>query len=124
MTSLKRDQADSFTAIPDFDSWERRGLLDVFYRTTASTLNLRSAADILRAGLKEARPKGAYAVFYDPCVGRKDAEKAGWKPLLPPNADYRAIRAKETAKATELAREELREQVKDFIKWLKAQGVI
>lgn len=113
-----------FVSSKDFDSWEKRGLLDNFYRTTASSRDILGAAETLRESLVNAGPSGAYAVFYDPCCGPRDVNPQ-YKPFPPhPDTDYKAWRAKWQARTKDLARDELRAQVRDFIKWLKAQGVI
>lgn len=62
--------------------------------TEASYDTLR-AARVLRDGLAKAKPHGSYGVFYDPL-----------------------------SYSTHDAQESLRGQVRDFIAWLKAQGVI
>jgi hypothetical protein len=75
-----------------------------------------ATAQAVRAGLEQAKPAGAVAVFYDPIVGYSDVrENAGEEKV-----DWQAV----PEKAKMLARYELRQQVRDFIKWLKAQGVV
>ena len=90
---------------------------------TAGGYDLIGTAKGLRDGIAKAKPGGAYGVFYDPTVGWNDASaKAG--PLDYKTSDSQARIAKIHAAASQLAREELRKQVQDFILWLKAQGVI
>jgi len=61
-------------------------------------------AVVLRDSLAKLSPKGTYGVFYAPSA---ESEVAGKR-----------------VSATATTREQLRAQVQDFIKWLKAQGVI
>lgn len=113
-----------FVSRKDFDGWEKRGLLDAFYRSTASSCDILGAAKTFRESLTNAGPSGTYAVFYDPCCGPRDVNPKYDPYTPPPDTDYRAWRAKWQARTRDLARDELRAQVRDFIKWLKAQGVI
>lgn len=81
------------------------------------TGDIRNDASELRNKLRKAYPRGLYGVFYNP-------------PIYP--SEYMNITVKRSA--TELANSQklantrvkrlLRAQVKDFIKWLKAEGVI
>lgn len=84
--------------------------------STVISYNISGAAKDLQAGIAKAKPAGTYAVFYDP-VGLQRMNFGA-------STDFDAAMVKATAAAIDEAREELRAQVKDFIKWLKAQGVI
>lgn len=103
-----------------------RGWFD-FNGSTVSVFNISDAARTLQKGLEQAHPTGSYAVFYDPCVGSKDVREAlGLKEddrrttEGTPEEEFDRIYQKKQ----EMAREQLRLQVRDFIAWLKAQGVI
>jgi hypothetical protein len=100
-----------FVSESDYRDWKRKG----GPISTARSYNTLDTAKVLRTGLEKAQHTGAYAVFYDPCVGWRNARKK-----LGNQATHDAI----TAAAKDLSHEELRRQVQDFIKWLKAEGVI
>lgn len=90
---------------------------------TAGSQTTIGTAKALAEGIGKTKPGGTYGVFYDPAIGWSDArEKA--KPLDYSSPDWQARNAKIKSAANEMAREELRKQVQDFVKWLKAQGVI
>jgi hypothetical protein len=74
--------------------------------------DILGSAAALRKGLERAKPGGRVAVFYDPVAWGK--EFAG------PGEEI----SKATGDSMKQAREDLRAQVRDFVKWLKAQGVI
>ena len=103
-----------FVSRHDFDNWKGWE----WGRSTVSRYDILTAAQVLRNGVSAAEPAGAYAVFYDPCLGPWDAKGIGG-----PRPDYTQRRTL-NRKAGQMSREQLRAQVKDFIKWLKAQGVI
>ncbi|MHB0936574.1 MAG: hypothetical protein ACYC6A_09310 [Armatimonadota bacterium] len=69
-------------------------LLSTRSDTGISRETMEMEAQALRDGLAQIKPPGIYAVFYDPMSSGP------------------------------VAREELRQQIKDFITWLKAEGVI
>jgi hypothetical protein len=72
------------------------------------------AAQSLGNGLKTAKPAGVYAVFYDPNdSGPVVRNKKG---------QIDSVRYEKKALAA--CKQDLRAQVRDFIQWLKAQGVI
>lgn len=84
--------------------------------STLISYDVAGAAKDLQAGIAKAKPVGTYAVFYDPVALQKMS--------FGPSADFDAAQGQAYAAAYDEARENLRAQVKDFIKWLKAQGVI
>lgn len=61
------------------------------------------------------------AVFYDPMSADREAFDFDWED---PEADYAAYEAQYTAEQKEKVIEDLRAQVRDFLDWLKGQGVI
>ncbi len=87
--------------------------------TSRDTLGTAKA---LAEGITKTKPGGTYGVFYDPAIGWSDAYDAA-KPH-DHTQHYSVIGERTNAMAAKMAREELRKQVQDFIKWLKAQGVI
>ena len=95
-----KDKAIAYEYISqaDLDNWGiARGGLFTTYDTVGT-------AKLLQKNLAKKQTPGTFAVFYAPCA---TAKETGGR----------------TA-AKEADREQLRAQVKDFIKWLKAQGVI
>jgi hypothetical protein len=115
----KRNIAFEYVSEKDLKDWNA----GVTVRGTAGDDDLIGVAKSLSAGIAKAKPGGTYGVFYDPAIGYKDAlDKAGKLDYSSPDSQARL--AKIDAAASQLAREDLRKQVQDFIKWLKAQGVI
>lgn len=115
----KRNIAFEYVSEKDLKDWKA----GVTLRGTAGDDDLIGTAKALDAGIAAAKPGGVYGVFYDPAIGYKDArEKAG--PLDYSTGDWQTRNAKIDAVAGQMAREELKKQVQEFIKWLKAQGVI
>ncbi|NCO38068.1 MAG: hypothetical protein COZ06_20690 [Armatimonadetes bacterium CG_4_10_14_3_um_filter_66_18] len=112
-----------YVSSSDFEAWERthRSPVDSVY-----SYDTRETATVLRTSLAAARPDGAYVVFYDPMV----RPEAWWRKPRPsgspaPTAsDSAKAHVRRAATAVDTAKEELRKQVRDFITWLKAQGVI
>ena len=108
-TSIKLDGTDTRRSI----SYEYVSEADVRQWNTSMMWPMGTAQS-LRNGLKTAGPAGVYAVFYDPTdrgpvvMNKKGQfDSAGYK-----------------KKALAACRQDLRAQVRDFIKWLKGQGVI
>jgi hypothetical protein len=117
----KHNIAFEYVSSQDFNDWRMSERL-----STLRSYDLRDAADKLRNAIVQTESAGTYGVFYDPLV-RSDrcAKPAGGRAEFKvPATDWQAGRTNSRAVELDLAREELRAQVKDFIKWLKAQGVI
>ena len=124
-TDSRRKVSYEFVSQADFAEWERRERWRI---STVSDFDILGAARVVRTGLEAAKPEGTVAVFYDPAAKQPSAK------VLPPPYPYKGVPLTQqeirenqevwgnAAKA--LAREDLRKQVQDFIKWLKAQGVI
>ena len=91
----KRNIGYEFISSEDLDSWQLSG---------KTGNNTNKVARQLQQQLAKSQPKGTYTTFYDPLA-------SGESPAYGDSA-------KESAK------ELLRMQVRDFIKWLKSQGVI
>lgn len=96
---------------------------------SVANMAYRDTAEFLRQSLTEAELPGAVGVFYDPYSYEdlrevqaqleeehtsEDGEE--W--------DYQAIQEGYNAAARALSEENLRAQVRDFIDWLKAEGII
>jgi len=80
------------------------------FRSTAYGLDTKQIATTLRNELSGTKHNGTYGVFYDPLVST-DLDK------------YSSYKLAERS-ATQQSKQLLRAQVKDFIKWLKTEGVI
>ena len=102
----------------DFRSWN---LAVPYYGSTAWEFDHKRTAELLRQGLLKARCKGVYAVFYDPCADFSSFA-LGEQPSFRGGAEIAKRYPKPQSKWT--SENQLRAQVRDFIKWLKAQGVI
>ena len=84
--------------------------------------NTKEAASLISVEVKKKELPGTFVAFYDPMV----PETLSKIPY-----DYKSTREERTAQynlvkeqAQEYSKQDLRKQVKDFIKWLKTEGVI
>ena len=108
--------AYEFVSVDDTMKWYEgsHGRLAAYYN------NCLGAARAMRTALKGKGPAGVYAIFYEPAAETKrPAYTSGMS-----SAVYYAKAQKAQKEAERADREELRQQVRDFVKWLKAQGVI
>lgn len=121
-TEKKRNIAFEFVSEADFEAWQKK----LEFVTMVQLKDVKGTAQLLREGIEKAGPKGVYGVFYDPGIGWKDFQNTKpdrWSEIRRnEDMDTRIKMINEGVR--ELAKEQLREQVKDFIKWLKAQGVV
>lgn len=115
----KRNISFEYVSQQDLKDWNA----GVTVNGTSRNDDMIGTAKSLDDGIAKAKPGGTYGVFYDPAIGWKDA-RAKTTDLIPLSQDWKTENAKVDATAAKMAREELRKQVQDFIKWLKAQGVI
>ena len=114
-TDQKRDISFEYVSVTDFRSWRLR---PVSYDLKES--DYQDTVELLKESLAKTKSKGIFAVFSDPGFrARQEGPKS--KPIEHSTPVVTNTR-KETA--TSKPEELLREQVRDFIKWLKAQGVI
>ncbi|MDO8586682.1 MAG: hypothetical protein Q7T82_06535 [Armatimonadota bacterium] len=114
-TDRKRKISFEYVSSSDFDGWRNAHITG----PSVYTYDLVGTARMLRKGLSHAGPPGNYGVFYDPVR----------QPKGPPRsvANYQAYqkdRGLREADARKAAKDDLRKQVRGFIKWLKAQGVV
>ena len=121
----QRQVGYEFVSISDFTAWDSRAP-GKYWILSAGICDMRGEAEALRKEIHRAAPAGAFAVFYDPAVGREDGGAAATgEPERPrDNADRQRLREHKETTAKEVAREELRRQVRDFVQWLKGEGVI
>jgi hypothetical protein len=103
-TDAMRNLSFEFVSNKDYDEWETEVKVSV---SSISSVNIEGAAEILQAGLTNAVKEGHVAVIYDPMY----------------SGSYDKYGHNEQA-ARKKSLDALREQVRDFIAWLKAQGVI
>jgi hypothetical protein len=102
-TDPQRNVSFEFVSNQDMKEWE----IEEYYGASSSVYEYggRDAAELLQKGLAKIHADGAVAVFYDPVstYGRGNQSEA---------------------KAREKTVEELRRQARDFVSWLKTQGII
>jgi hypothetical protein len=99
-----------FVSQDDYNAWrdEKNG-----FNSTVEQYNILKAAEILREGISKKVNDKTIGVFYDPH----------------PEIDYKKLASsiinfEEQKSGKDEAIEDLRQQVKGFLNWLKAQGVI
>jgi len=117
----KHRVAYELVSFEDFGAWEWKGPGPA---STVSVYDVKDVAERLQASLAEQRSQlgqkdnGAWVgVFYTPT---SDPGK-----VAPPrNSDWKDWENRRAAAARPVSEKELRKQVRDFIGWLKAQGVI
>lgn len=119
----------------DFDEWERGRnttvtrtnsngnvqIISSFSMSSVSRYDFKAVAETLTNGLAQTKGQAVLAVFYEPCA---HAPKMDRLKVDATEADQKAYWLKREKAAKQLGAEELRQQVRDFIQWLKAQGVI
>jgi len=110
----KHNVAFEFVSYEQFNAWLNpdpacRGGIAINF------CNMKGTAETLRSGLAAAPGLPWVGVFYEP----------GANPTIElASGNWENARKARKAAGRQLGEEELREQVRDFIKWLKAQGVI
>ena len=113
-----RNVAYEFVSKEDFAAWERQ---DQSVWCSVSSYDLKTTASKLAGGLTNATGKTVVALFYEPGAAAPEMEY--------PNAgateeDWRTHWQLRQQAGKKLGEEELRQQVRDFLEWLKAQGII
>ena len=117
-TDMKRAISYEFVSTDDYYDWGKKGNGP---GCSAYERDYLAVAQSLRNGLAHCKPAGTYAVFYHPLVRPKTNKHIDG---LDDPQGYLAARKQAEKEARNTAHEDLRAQVKDFIKWLKAEGVI
>ncbi|MEN6370597.1 MAG: hypothetical protein ABFD64_01155 [Armatimonadota bacterium] len=110
-------------SMSDFKNWNTIKIQPAIQ----SSYDTKEMAKRLKDALVKAKSGGYYVVFYSPGEYREAAKKHyGYKQPAydAKDVDWQAENAKILEMTKDLAREDLRNQVKDFISWLKAEGVI
>ncbi|MEN6370595.1 MAG: hypothetical protein ABFD64_01145 [Armatimonadota bacterium] len=109
-------------SMSDFKNWNKK-----IQPAIQSSYGTKEMAKRLKGALVKVKSGGYYAVFYSPGESREAAKKHyGYKQPAydAKDVDWQAENAKILEMTKDLARKDLRKQVKDFISWLKAEGVI
>lgn len=109
----KHGIAFEFVSQQDFIAWESKSPGCV---SSVSSFDMKGTAESLRSGLKSAAKVPWLGVFYEPGAARGASEASN-------GATQQGWEQRRKA-GREVGKEELRKQVRDFIQWLKAQGVI
>ena len=94
---------------------------------TFTLYDTKGTAEQLREELVSYGPDIALGIFYDPCndVDMEGAYDAMAKAEEQGRAfDWEGAKLEQEARARAKSEEELRAQVRDFLDWLKGQGVI
>lgn len=104
--------AFEFVSLEDYGNWQG----EEGSKSTVDDYDFLATAKLLQKGLEKDSGETKVGVFYDPMSRLSEEEmkeineKGEWSTL--------------EKRARELAKEDLREQVKDFIDWLKGQNLI
>ena len=114
----KHNVAFEFVSGKDYAAWQTKHPQCV---SSVSLYDVKDAAARLRDGLATSPPAPWLGVFYEPAAGSVGS------PLIPPKPSGPArqlTREEQREAAGQQNGEELRKQVRDFLQWLKAQGVL
>jgi len=95
-----------FISAEDYEQWKGRSNK----MSTVNSFDFLATAKRLQTGISENKSEAAVGVFYNPMARIAPDTKL----------DYKALQEL----AVKTAKEDLRAQVKDFLQWLKAQGII
>ena len=107
--------AFEFVSFQDYADWQTKQPECV---SSVSVYDVKDAAAKLRDGLPTTPPGPWLGIFYEPAAG-----SVGFTPK--PSASARQLTREEQREAArQQDGEELRKQVRDFLQWLKAQGVL
>jgi hypothetical protein len=114
----KRNVAYEFVSQKHYRAWEDKNSP---CWSSVSSSDAKDVAEVLRAGLKPSAGQPWIVVFYEPFA----SIPAGCRPSSRlPETDWKARWEQCELAGKKLDGEQLRMQVRDFIGWLKAQGVI
>lgn len=101
-----------FISREDYECWH----VDVGIRSSVDDFDFLTTARVLREGLLNKNDDTSIGVFYNPMesIPREELNKN------PDDMDWEALEKR----VKQSAEDNLREQVKDFLEWLKAQGIM
>ena len=108
----RRKIAFEFVSREDFAKWSVENPVVV---ASVQWEDLLGTAALFRESLAKSKPQGTFGIFYDPVA---------YQPFQFQLSDYSSEVVAQAKAEREQAEKDLRAQVKDFIKWLKSQGVI
>lgn len=101
--------AYEFISTIDYESWKvKEGI-----QSSVSDYDFISTANLLKEGLSKKNGDNTIGIFYNPMT------MMSWEEIKA-EKDFKIAEEK----TKERAREELRKQVRDFLEWLTAQGII
>lgn len=107
--------AVEFVSKDDIESWLDK---DTGRWSSVETYKFLDTAEALQSGIKDNTGSMTVATFYDPHY-KFDAENI--QDIIHDNKDdYKMMEEK----LKELVKDDLREQVRDFLSWLKGQGIV
>jgi hypothetical protein len=101
--------AFEFISSEDYEAWHKNEEM----ASTVQDYNFLSAAKVLKEGVNEKNGDTNLGIFYDPMPSLSHEQISG-------ENDINALQIK----LKKMAQEDLRNQVVDFLKWLKAQGIV
>lgn len=101
-----------FISREDYYSWK----VEEGIHSSVEDFDFLSTANLLRDGLEKNNGEASIGVFYNPMVSLSREELR----IEDEDRDWDAL----AAKVKGMGEDELRKQVKDFLEWLRAQGVI
>jgi len=110
-TDAKKNISFEFVSREDFDNWE---IGEHAWNSSVSTCAPGPAAEVLQRGWDKTGVDRTIGIFYDP-LSRYNFESSR-ETFFPASNNE--------AEAKQNSIRELREQVRDFVAWLKAQGII
>lgn len=108
----KRKISFEFVSHEDFGEWSVEDPVQI---ASVAWDDILGTAALLRESLAKSKPKGTFGVFYDPVA---------YSSFRFEEQGFSADAAARDKAEREQAEKDLRAQVKDFIKWLKAEGII
>jgi hypothetical protein len=114
----QHDVAYQVVTRKDFADWETK---DHTRSCSVSSFDFKTTAQVLTNGLNHTKGKTIVAVFYDPAAS---APKMDYPKKEATDTERRSFWEARQKAAKDIGEKELREQVQDFVKWLKGQGVI
>lgn len=115
----KRNIAYEIVTQKDFTDWENKERANF---CTVSSYDFKTTAERLGNGLARTEGDTIVAVFYEPAASSPPT--ATWPGKDASKKDRKAFWQERKKASKELGEKQLRQQVRDFMEWLKAQGVI
>ena len=109
-TDASRKISFAFISVADANAARRK----LIPGSSIEEIEIRDYADSLRQRVAEAGPEGTFAIFYDPVITLSE--------VIPHLTESEAATVDLADQARQMARKELRRQVRDFLDWLKAKN--